>query len=288
MSGSSALEPRTAREMLELARAFLAKKGVESSRREAELVVAHALGLDRLGLFLALDRPLARDEVVRGRELLTRRGKREPTAYLTGQREFYGRVFQVGPGVLVPRPETELLVDRSRALAGERADLTVLDLGTGSGCLAITLALELAGARVTASDLSARALAFARANAERLGATVEFLEGDGLAPVRARRFDLVVSNPPYVDPATRAMLAPEVAEHEPAEALFAPVGKPDHWAELLARAARELLTPGGTLLVELGFDQAVRLRATLADLGLPLVFTRDLERVERVLEVGPV
>ncbi|MEQ1891733.1 MAG: peptide chain release factor N(5)-glutamine methyltransferase, partial [Planctomycetota bacterium] len=282
------LEPRTAREMLELARAFLAKKGVESSRREAELVVAHALGLDRLGLFLALDRPLARDEVVRGRELLTRRGKREPTAYLTGQREFYGRVFQVGPGVLVPRPETELLVDRARTLAGERADLGVLDLGTGSGCLAITLALELAGARVTASDLSARALAFARANAERLGATVEFLEGDGLAPVRARRFDLVVSNPPYVDPAERASLAPEVAEHEPSEALFAPAGKPDHWAELLARAARELLAPGGTLLIELGFDQAPRLRGALADLGLPLVFTRDLERVERVLEVGPV
>lgn len=288
MSGSSALEPRTAREMLELARAFLAKKGVESSRREAELVVAHALGLDRLGLFLALDRPLARDEVVRGRELLTRRGKREPTAYLTGQREFYGRVFQVGPGVLVPRPETELLVDRARTLAGERADLGVLDLGTGSGCLAITLALELAGARVTASDLSARALAFARANAERLGATVEFLEGDGLAPVRARRFDLVVSNPPYVDPAERASLAPEVAEHEPSEALFAPAGKPDHWAELLARAARALLAPGGTLLIELGFDQAPRLRGALADLGLPLVFTRDLERVERVLEVGPV
>ena len=284
----SALVPRTAREMLELARAFLAKKGVDSSRREAELVVAHALGLDRLGLFLALDRPLAKDEVVRGRELLTRRGKREPTAYLTGQREFYGRVFQVGPGVLVPRPETELLVDRARALASGRADLAVLDLGTGSGCLAVTLALELTRARVTASDLSARALSFARTNAERLGATVEFLEGDGLAPVRGRRFDLVLSNPPYVDPAARATLAPEVAEHEPAEALFAPEGKPDHWAEHLARAARELLAPGGMLLVELGFDQAPRLRASLADLGLPLVFTRDLERVERVLEVGPV
>lgn len=288
MSGASALEPRTAREMLELARAFLAKRGVEAARREAELVVAHALGLDRLGLFLALDRPLSKAEVVRGRELLTRRGKREPSAYLIGQREFYGRAFTVGPGVLVPRPETELLVDRARALAGERRELTVLDLGTGSGCLAVTLALELPGARVTASDLSARALAFARANAERLGATVEFLEGDGLAPVRARRFDLVVSNPPYVDPALRATLAPEVAEHEPAEALFAPAGRPDHWAELLARAARAVLAPGGRLLVELGFDQAPRLRASLADLGLPLAFTRDLERVERVLEVGPV
>ena len=106
--------------------------------------------------------------------------------------------------------------------------------------------------------------------------------------MRGRRFDLVLSNPPYVDPAARATLAPEVAGHEPAEALFAPEGKPDHWAELLARAVRELLAPGGMLLVELGFDQAPRLRASLADLGLPFVFTRDLERVERVLEVGPV
>lgn len=284
----SAPEPRTAREMLELGRAFLAKKGVEGAAREAEHLVAHALGLDRLGLFLALDRPLTRDEVVRGRELLTRRGKREPAAYLTGAREFYGRVFKVGPGVLVPRPETELLVDRARALAGARKGLTVLDLGTGSGCLAVTLALELADARVTAVELSARALEYARANAERLGATVEFLEGDGLAPVDGRRFDLVLSNPPYVDPAARTSLAPEVAEHEPPEALFAPQGRPDHWAEHLARAARARLAPGGSMLIELGFDQAPRLRVALADLGLPLAFTRDLERVERVLEVGPL
>jgi len=281
-------EPRTVREMVELGRAFLAKKGVEPARREAELVVAHALGLDRLGLFLVLERPLQREEVVRGRELLTRRGKREPTAYLTGQREFYGRDFRVGPGVLVPRPETELLVDRARVHAGPRRGLTCYDLGTGSGCLAVTLALELDEAQVTASDLSARALEYARDNAARLGAKVEFLEGDGPAPVAGRRFDLVVSNPPYIDPAVRAALAPEVAGHEPAEALFAPAGSPDHWAMLLARAAPTLLAPGGVLLLELGHDQAARLRPALASLGLPLAFTRDLERHERVLELGPL
>ena len=281
-------EPRTVREMVQLGRAFLEKKGVESPRREAELVVAHALGLDRLGLLLVLERPLERTEVERGRELLTRRGKREPTAYVTGRREFYGRTFRVGPGVLVPRPETELLIDRARELAGARRELACYDLGTGSGCLAVTLALELAGSRVTASDVSTRALEYARANASELGATVEFLAGDGLAPVAGRRFDLVVSNPPYVDPAVRATLAPEVAAHEPAEALYAPAGEPDRWALLLARAARELLNPGGVLLVELGHDQAERLRATLAPLGLPFVFRRDLERHERVLELGPL
>lgn len=284
----SAPEPRTVREMVELGRAFLAKKGVEPARREAELVVAHALGLDRLGLFLVLERPLEREEVVRGRELLTRRGKREPTAYVTGQREFYGRAFKVGPGVLVPRPETELLVDRARFHAAGRTGLACLDLGTGSGCLAVTLALELPGACVSASDLSAKALEYARDNAARLGATVEFLEGDGLAPLTGRRFDLVVSNPPYIDPAERAALEPEVAGHEPPEALFAPAGDPDRWALALARAAPTLLAPGGVLLVELGHDQAPRLRTALEPLGLPLAFTRDLERHERVLELGPL
>ena len=229
-----------------------------------------------------------RDEIARGRELLTRRGKREPAAYLTGQREFYGRVFKVGPGVLVPRPETELLVDRARARAAARPGLALLDVGTGSGCIAITCVLELEKARVTALERSPRALAYARANAERLGAAVEFLEGDGLAPVAGRKFDLVLANPPYVDPAVRATLAPEVLEFEPEEALFAPAGAPDHWAEHLARAAREVLAPGGLMLIELGHDQAPRLRDSLAPLGLPLSFTRDLERIERVLEIGPV
>jgi release factor glutamine methyltransferase len=282
-------EPRTAREMLALARAFLEKKGVEEARHEAELLVAHALGVDRLRLFLALDRPLERAEVARGRELLVRRGRREPTAYLTGSREFYGRPFAVGPGVLIPRSETELLVDRSRALLSGVAGARVADVGTGSGCIAVTLALELERSRVTAVDVSARALEYARANAARLGAEVELLEGDGCAPLAGRGpFDLVVSNPPYVDPAGRPALAPEVREHEPAEALFAPPGDPDHWVRRLVEEGVPLLAPGGWLLVELGHDQGARLAAWLGARGLPWRTQRDLARVERMLEVGPV
>jgi len=274
--------------MLERSRVFLEKKGVESARREAELLVAHALGLDRLRLFLALDRPLERSEVARGRELVTRRGRREPAAYLTGTREFYGRSFRVGPGVLVPRPETELLVDRVRAIAGERAGLRVADVGTGSGCIAVTLALELDHPHVVASDLSGSALAFARENATQLAASVELLQGDGLEPLRARApFDLLVMNPPYVDPATRESLAPEVREHEPAEALFAPPGDPDHWVERLAREGPGLLAPGGRILIELGFDQGPRVAERLGARGIPLRLERDLERIERVLELGP-
>jgi release factor glutamine methyltransferase len=279
-------DPRTAREMLARSQEFLARKGVEPARREAELLVAHALGLDRLRLYLALDRPLERHEVQRGRELVVRRGKREPTAYLTGKREFYGRDFEVGPGVLVPRPETELLVDRARSLLAGRAGARIADVGTGSGCLAVTLALELPGSRVEAVDVSPRALEYARANAKRLGADVEFRLGDGLAPL-AGPFDLVLSNPPYVDPAVAPTLAPEVREHEPREALFAPAGEPDHWARRLLRQGVALLAPGGWLLVELGHDQGARVAGWPESAGMPWTLVRDLERIERVLEAGP-
>jgi release factor glutamine methyltransferase len=278
-------EPRTAREMVARASAFLARKGVEAPQREAEHLVAHALGLDRLRLFLSLDRPLERDEIERGRELVVRRGKREPTAYLLGKREFYGREFEVGRGVLVPRPETELLVDRGRALLAGRAGPRIADVGTGSGCLAVTLALELPGSRVVAVELAPAALGYARRNAERHGAAIEFHLGDGLAPLEGR-FDLIVSNPPYVDPAERDELAPEVREHEPPEALFAPPGDPDHWVRRLVGEARGRLAGGGWLLVELGSGQARRLEGWMpGEPGWRL--HRDLGRIERVLEVGP-
>lgn len=278
-------EPRSAREMLARARAFLAKKGVEAPQREAEHLVAHALGLDRLHLFLALDRPLERAEIARGRELVARRGRREPTAYVLGKREFYGREFEVGPGVLVPRPESELLVDRARALLAGRAEARIADVGTGSGCLAVTLALELPGSRVSAVELAPRALEYARRNAARHGVALELLPGDGLAPLTGR-FDLIVSNPPYVDPAERAQLAPEVCEHEPPEALFAPPGDPDHWVRRLVGEGRERVARGGWLLVELGLGQAARLGRWMPPQPVWRLH-RDLERVERVLEVGP-
>jgi release factor glutamine methyltransferase len=282
-------EPRTARDMLARGREFLEKKGVEAARLEAELLVAHALGVDRLQLFLTLDRPLEPAEIVRGRELLVRRGKREPTAYVTGRREFYGRAFEVGPGVLVPRPETELVVDRARALLAGRADARIADVGTGTGCLALTLALELPGSRVRASDASEAALGYARRNAERLGAAIVFHHGDALAPLAAGApYDLVVSNPPYVDPAERGTLAPEVRDHEPPEALFAPAGDPDFWARRLVAEAVPLLAPGGWLVVELGHGQGARVERWLAGKALPWRLHRDLERIERVLEVGPV
>jgi len=214
-----------------------------------------------------------------------RRARGEPCAYVTGRREFYGRDFAVGPGVLVPRPETELLVDVARERLAGREAPRVLDVGTGSGCLAVTLALEVASARVVATELSSEALAFARRNAEALGAAVEFHHGDGVVPVRGQRFDLVLSNPPYVAPEDREALPPEVREHEPGEALFAPAGDPDHWVRRLVGEA-ELLADGGTLLVELGFDQAQRVSSWLTERGERFRLHEDLAGIPRVLEVS--
>lgn len=284
--------PRTAGDMVRMAREFLERQGVESARLEADLLVAHALGIDRLRLFLSLDRPLVPAEIDRARDLLVRRGRREPAAYITGSREFYGRPFRVGPGVLVPRPETELLVDRAREIARERgtSELRIADVGTGSGCIAVTLALELPGARVLAVDVSGAAVLCARANADALGAKVEIVEGDGLAALEraaaAEPFDLVVSNPPYVGTDERSALAPEVAEHEPPIALFAPEGDPDYWVRSLLDRARRVLSPGGRMLVELGHRQSGRALARAREQGLQARTHRDLDGIERVLEVG--
>jgi release factor glutamine methyltransferase len=280
--------PRTAGEMVRMAREFLERKEVEAARLESELLVAHALGLDRLKLFLALDRPLSPAEVDRARDLLVRRGRREPTAYITGSREFYGRTFRVGPGVLIPRPETELLVDRAREIARERggAPVACADVGTGSGCIAVTLALEIPGAKVVAIDSSAAAVLCATENARALGAEVEIVESDGFQALdrRGHRFDLVLSNPPYVPLEDRGTLAPEVAEHEPEAALFAPAGDPDYWVRSLLERGRSWLEPAGTLLVELGLGQAARALPLAASSGWETRVHRDLAGIERVLE----
>ena len=277
--------PRTAREMLDLARAFLERKGLGEARRESDLLVAHALGLDRLGLYMRLDQPIAPAEVDRARDLLVRRGRREPTAYIVGRREFFGRDIEVGPGVLIPRPETELIVD----LARERASALgrpprVLDIGTGSGCLAVTLALEIEGADVGAVDLSEEALQWASKNAATHDAAVEFHLGDGLELARQLStangpFDLVVSNPPYVEPSEREDLEPEVREHEPPLALYAPADDPDHWVRALVGLAPEVCSRGGVLLVELGHRQAER----VAGLECTCIH-EDLAGIPRVLE----
>lgn len=231
---------------------FFAKKGVDAPRLTAELLLADALGCDRVRLYLDFDKPLGDAELAAFRELVRRRAEREPTAYLIGARDFYGRSFQVDARVLVPRPETELVLEAAlAALPADAAGLRAVDLCTGSGALAISLALERPGAQVVATELSPEALAVARENAARLGAaTVTFLEGDlyaSLAP--EEKFDVIVSNPPYVPRGELDTLPPEVLR-EPRLALD---GGDDGLAisRRIVAGAPARLRPGGTLVLEM-------------------------------------
>jgi release factor glutamine methyltransferase len=259
-------------------------RGIESARLEAELLVAHSLGIDRVRLYMELDRPLDDAERAAIRELALRRRKREPVAYLIGSREFYGRRFRVTPDVLIPRPDTETLVDAALERWPE-GEARVLDLGTGSGAIAITLAAERPSARVDATDISAAALTVARGNAESLGVIerMRFFEGDLFAPLPRERYDVVVANPPYVAETERETLMPDVRDFEPAAALFAgPSGLAIH--ERIAAGVRDWLAPGGSVLVEVGAGQAPRVAALFEANGLTNVsIHRDLGRIERVV-----
>jgi len=227
---------------------YFARAGVDAPRLTAELLLAHALGCDRVRLYLDFDKPLAEPELARFRALVKRRAEGEPTAYLTGVKEFYGRAFRTDARALIPRPETELVVEAALAALPERG--TALDLCTGSGCIGVSLALERPGARVLVADLSADALALARENAERLGAEVELHQGDLFAPIPADlRFDVVTANPPYVPAAEVPGLAREL-HREPALALDGGEAGLAVTRRLVAGAPARL-RPGGTLVVEM-------------------------------------
>ena len=242
------------------------------ARIEARTLASYAWQVDAAWLIAHDTDPLADAEINAFQSLLSRRLAGEPIAYLTGTREFYGRPFRVSPDVLIPRPDTELLVEQALARIPPDQTLDVLDLGTGSGCIAITLALERPLARVTAVDRSAAALAIAQRNADTLNARVEFLSGDwfgALTPpgVRAgRRFDLIVSNPPYVA-ATDPHLACGDVRFEPLTALAAGDDGLDDLRRLIT-TARAHLKPGGALLLEHGYDQADAVQALLRMNGI--------------------
>jgi release factor glutamine methyltransferase len=236
------------------------------ARLEARVLAAFAWSVSPAWLIAHDTDPLADAQNAQFQTLLTRRLAGEPVAYLTGTREFYGRPFEVSPDVLIPRPDTELLVELALARMPADQALDVLDLGTGSGCIAITLALERPLTGVTAVDRSAAALAIARRNADALHAHVEFLASDWFAALAGRRFDLIVGNPPYIAAADPHLAHGDV-RFEPLTALAAGSDGLDDLRQLAA-AARTHLNPGGTLLLEHGYDQADAVRMLLQDCGI--------------------
>jgi len=284
----TAAAPRTwtVLELLRWTQGHFASRGIESPRLDAECLLAHALGSDRLRLYLDFEKPVEAEERARFRELVRRRAdERVPVAQLTGRKEFWSLDFEVTPDVLVPRPETEELVAwLLDQLPDREAELAILDVGTGSGAIAVALARALPKARLTATDLSQPALDVARRNAERHGVAdrIRFLPGDGFAPVRGERFAAVLANPPYVAERDAAGLPPEL-RHEPRGALFAGLDGTD----LLRRLARDLpaqLEPGGRAALEVGEGQADAVAGWLAEAGLTDVAARrDLSGRPRIV-----
>ncbi len=232
---------------------FLLAKGIDNARLEAEWLLCAATGLDRVGLYLQYDKPLNEHELAEYREMVARRARREPLQHILGSQEFYGRDFFVSGDVLIPRHDTETLV--TEAISRSPNALTVLDIGTGSGCIAVSLQKLLPQAVITATDISEAALAVARRNAEKHVSEIEFLSGCLLEPVVARCFDLIVSNPPYIPSADIVALTPEVREYDPLTALDGGSDGLDIYRQLIP-ASVEHLNPGGWLLVEVGINQA--------------------------------
>jgi len=277
-------QPWTVRRVLGWTTQHFEKLGLDSPRLTAELLLAHVLHTSRVRLYTDLDRPLEAGELAAYRGLIDRRAAGEPTSYLTGTREFYGRTFAVDPRVLVPRPETELLVEAVLQAVPRDAEIRVLDLCTGSGCVGITLALERPRARVLATDTSPGAVEVARANAAALGPADRFEArlGDLLAPVEGEPpFDVVVANPPYVPTGELPTLSPEV-RREPPLALDGGADGLDVVRRIAEEAPRRLV-PGGLLALEIGDGQGPAVHSLLEAAGYGSVrIERDLARHDRL------
>jgi release factor glutamine methyltransferase len=285
----SSLRPQTIRCVLVGATQRLKAAGIDSARVDAEVLMCHALRVEKSQLYVSLDEPLELSARHRFGDLLVRRLHREPIAYITGCQEFWSLDFLVTPDVLIPRPETERLVEISLECAGAfdgDLPLRILDIGTGSGALAVTLAKELPRAQVLATDVSPAALEIARHNAARHQAAdrIQFRASNLFDSIREREFHLIVSNPPYVGRGEFAALTPEVSHREPRTALDGGLDGLDQYRGIVAEGFRHLL-PGGALIMELGAAMARAVGELLSGAGnytTPVVY-QDYARKDRVI-----
>ncbi|MDH5667723.1 MAG: peptide chain release factor N(5)-glutamine methyltransferase [Nitrospira sp.] len=276
--------------LLAWARQALERAGVETATQESRWLVAHALGLEQHHLASQAEQSVADDRRAQAEALVSRRSAREPLQYILGTQEFCGLEFRVTPAVLIPRPETELLVQEALRVVDFNKEAVLIDVGTGSGCVAITLATILGQARVIGVDRSVEALAVARENAERHGVAdkVEWVESDLLSSLREHGLkgtvEVIVSNPPYIAETDWMGLQPEVREFEPRSALVGgPTGTEYH--ERLLGESAEFLAPGGTLVMEIGQGQLPAVRKSAEQTGRyePLRVVKDEAGIDRVV-----
>ena len=269
----------TIREAVQSASERLELHRVSNARLTAELLLAHALSVHREYLYAHDDRVLSDDQTQALEDLLYDRITGTPLQYIVGKQEFYGRYFHVNPAVLIPRPETEYIVES--VLETTRRPFRLLDVGTGSGCIAVTLALEVPGAEIFATDISEEALQIARQNAWRLGAKVGFACMDVLDAI-AGKFDFIVSNPPYVRRDDMSRLQREVREHEPHVALFSPEDEMAIYRRLVF-GGEKLLKPRGRLIMEVGFGMDASVLELLDEKWEKLPTTADLQGIPRTV-----
>jgi release factor glutamine methyltransferase len=274
----------TVSEALRFATRRLRAASVPDAGHDADLLLRHVMGWDRARILTEGSSPLAAADESRYLELVAERERRRPLQHLTGVQAFWRHDFVVTPDVLIPRPETEILVEACIEELRGRVAPRIVDVGTGSGCIAITLALARPDAEVVAVDLSEAALDVARRNAARLGADrIAFQRGD-LLTGEGRRFDLIASNPPYVDASEIEALAPEVRDHEPRSALVPPSGQREDIYRRLLPAAACVLAESGAVVVEIGYGMQGMIRAACADAGLEVTrVVPDLAGIPRVV-----
>ncbi len=285
-------ERRTILELLKWASSYFKSHQIENPTASAEILLSHIMNMERIDLYLRHDQILSADELRRFDALVQRRLRREPVAYIIGEKSFWSLNLRVSGDVLIPRPETECLVERALEILGVRKSAgprNILDLGTGSGAIILALASELSGERLFASDASMAALAVAAENARRHGLedSVSFLCGRWFEPFRPlEQFDMIVSNPPYIPTHIIQTLAPEIFQYEPAGALD---GGPDGLdaVSIIISQAHRYMKPGGVLLMEIGWDQ----RETVENLACRsgryegVRFIKDYGGHDRILEM---
>jgi len=275
----------TIREALRSAAERLELHHITNARLTAELVLAHVLSVEREYLYSHDDRVLGEQELQLLEDQLYDRISGVPLQYIVGRQEFYGRYFRVNPAVLIPRPETEYIVEAVLETQGARvlpqSPLSIVDVGTGSGCIAITLALELPSTQVFAADVSFEALLVARENAASLGAPVRFVCMDVLDAIQAK-LDFIVSNPPYVRPSEISRLQREVREHEPHVALFSPNDDLAIYRRLVV-SGEEMLKPGGHIIMEVGIGMDERVLSLFGPRWDALPTKTDLQGIPRTV-----
>lgn len=273
-------------DILKLSREYLEKKGIESAKLNAEIVIAEILGIKRLDIYLNYERPMVDEEIAKIREWIKRRGDKEPLQYILEKEEFYGITFKVNKSVLIPRQDTEILVEKAIENIKNRANPKILDIGAGSGAISISLAKNIEGSIVLGVDISEEALCVARENMELNGIkNLKLIKSDVFENVNYREFDMIISNPPYIPDYEYETLMKEVKEHEPKTALVADDNGYFFYKKII-KEGKNYLVSGGVVLFEAGYNQAKKIKELFENDGnyKEIEIFKDYAGIERVVK----